>query len=485
MRANGCVAADFDGDGRTDLYVTAAGYDALLWNDGDGTFTEGARAAGIADFGWHAGAAVADVNGDGRQDLFVAGYTDLNAPIPGSEGGFPTDHQAVRDRLYLNEGAGANGRSRFREVGLQAGIEKTREDHGLGAVFTDVTGDGRADLYVANDADPNRLYVNVPFPGGAAADPARLGFRFEDRGREAGVADPNAGMGIAVADYDLDGRADLFVTNSHRQLHAAYRGRPPVAGRPSFADARPAFAQSLDTTLAGWGASWADLDLDGDPDLVLANGAIPVTNLAKDAEPLKVLGNLAAQGKPGQVADVSRLVGLGPGTDVIGRGLAVADYDDDGDLDVAVNSIGGRLQLLENTGARRQLAGGAAEAVRPRCDRDRRAAGRPQAPARGARGQQLPLLGGPARPLRPRRRHGGEGAARPLPRRRRVAAHEREGEPGHHGVAVRRCADTQSPTSGSARCTQDRHSRGPVGRPLQGSSRDAGSPLGDPASCAN
>jgi hypothetical protein len=219
-------------------------------------------------------------------------------------------------------------------------------------VFTDVTGDGRPDLYVANDADPNRLYVNVPWPGGAKADPARLGFRLEDRGREAGVADPNAGMGIAVADYDLDGRADLFVTNSHRQLHAAYRGRPPVAGRPSFADARPAFAQSLDTTLAGWGASWADLDLDGDPDLVLANGAIPVTNLAKDAEPLKVLANLAAQGKPGQVADVSRLVGLGPGTDVIGRGLAVADYDDDGDLDVAVNSVGGRLQLLENTGAR-------------------------------------------------------------------------------------------------------------------------------------
>ncbi|MGZ8688043.1 MAG: FG-GAP-like repeat-containing protein, partial [Gaiellaceae bacterium] len=350
LRANGCVAADFDGDNRTDLYVTAAGYDALLWNDGDGTFTEGARAAGIADFGWHAGAAVADVNGDGLQDLFVTGYTDVNAPIPGSEGGFPTDHQAVRDRLYLNEGAGKNGRSRFREVGLQAGIEKTREDHGLGAVFTDVTGDGRADLYVANDADPNRLYVNVPVPGGATADSARLGFRLEDRGREAGVADPNAGMGIAVADYDLDGRADLFVTNSHRQLHAAYRGRPPVAGRPSFADARPAFAQSLDTTLAGWGASWADLDLDGDPDLVLANGAIPVSHLAQDAEPLKVLANLAAQGKPGQVADVSRLV-LGSGTDVIGRGLAVADYDDDGDLDVAVNSVGGRLQLLENTGA--------------------------------------------------------------------------------------------------------------------------------------
>ncbi len=352
IRANGCVAADFDGDGRTDLYVTAAGYDALLWNDGDGTFTEGAEAAGIAGYGWHAGAAAGDVNGDGLPDLFVAGYTDVNAPIPGSEGGFPSDHLAVRDRLYLNEGPGQSGRSRFREVAQRAGIERDRVDHGLGAVFTDLTGDGRLDLYVANDADPNRLYVNVPWPGGAAADPAGLGFRLEDRGRPAGVADPNAGMGIATADYDLDGHADLIVTNSHRQLHGAFRGREPAAGEPSFADARPAFAPSLDTSLAGWGASFADLDLDGDVDLLLANGAVPVTSLAKDEEPLQVLGNQAAQGRPGQVADVSTLVGLGRGTHAISRGLAVADYDNDGDPDVAVNTIGGRLMLLENTGAR-------------------------------------------------------------------------------------------------------------------------------------
>ena len=238
-------------------------------------------------------------------------------------------------------------------MAAQAGIEQGHDDHGLGAVLADFTGDGRLDLYVANDADPNRLYVNAPRAGGAAADPAGLGFRFVDVGRKAGVDDPNAGMGIAVADYDLDGRLDLFVTNSHKQLHAAYRGRPSAAsGLPLFADARPAFSPSLDTTLAGWGASWADLDLDGDPDLVLANGAVPVTSLAKDAEPLKVLGNLAAQGKQGQVAEVTGLVGLEQAAQVVGRGLAVADYDDDGDPDVAVNSIGGRLQLLENEGAK-------------------------------------------------------------------------------------------------------------------------------------
>jgi ASPIC and UnbV/FG-GAP-like repeat len=150
-------------------------------------------------------------------------------------------------------------------------------------------------------------------------------------------------MGVAAADASGDGHPDLFVTNSHRQLHGVYRSRGP---RARFGDARPDFAPAFDTTLAGWGAAWADLDQDGLLDLIYTNGAIPVTDLAMDAEPITVLG-----GSGSKVADVSAGVGLGEGPHLNGRGLAAADYDNDGDLDVAVGSIGGPLVLLRSSGA--------------------------------------------------------------------------------------------------------------------------------------
>jgi ASPIC/UnbV protein/VCBS repeat protein/NQR2/RnfD/RnfE family subunit of NADH-ubiquinone oxidoreductase len=351
LRGDGCAAADFNLDGYTDLYVTSAGfnvptdgYDALLWNNGDGTFTEGAKAAGIDAPGWHAGAAVGDVNGDGRPDLFVAGYTDPNIVVPSSSG-FPTNHEAVPDRLYVNEGRDSNGRSTFREVARAAGIERAKATHGLGAIFTDVNGDGRLDLYVANDADPNQLYLNVPATNG-------LGFRYEEVARREGVDDPNAGMGIAAQDWSGDGRTDLFVTNSRGQLHAAYRSLG-WSRSTSYADARPDFATAVGTRSTGWGASWADLDLDGDLDLVLADGAIPVTNLEKNAQHAQVIENVTKPGHPARFASVGQRVGLDRIAPVNGRGLAVADYDSDGDLDVAINTIGGRLILLRNDAPKR------------------------------------------------------------------------------------------------------------------------------------
>lgn len=336
VRGQGCVAADLDGDGSIDLFVTTAERSLLLWNEGDGTFSEGAEEAGVHAYGWRTGAAVGDLNGDGRPELFVAGYVDLNNRIPEATLGFPNTYQGVRDLLFLNEGRGDGGRATFREVGAEAGLEVTRFGYGLGAVMSDLDRDGDLDLYVANDTNPNRLYENVPWPGGAAVDPAGLGFRLEERAAPAGVADAGSGMGVAVGDYDGDGLPDLFVTNARRQVHGAFRSEP---GGKSYADVRDRLGPPL-TGSTGWGVSWADLDLDTELDLVLVNGHVPVTDLREDAERVQVFVN----GGERLRADPPRVSALNA------RGSAVADFDDDGDLDVAVLSVGGRLALLENVG---------------------------------------------------------------------------------------------------------------------------------------
>jgi hypothetical protein len=328
VQGNGCVPIDL-GNGYPSLFITTNTYNVLLRNNGNGAFTNITHEAGIdafGTFGWHTGAAVADVNGDGRPDIFVSGYADVNAPVD-SQRGFPTNYQAFPELLYLNEGPDKNGVPHFKEVAKQAGLDRYPTDHSLGAEFL-----ANSVLYVANDLSPNRYYLDVP--GGP------LGFHFIDRGARNGVNDPNAGMGIAAQDYSGD--QYLFVTNSRGQGNAAFRSR--TGG--GFANVAATFANASGGGQTGWGDSWVDLSNDGKLDLVFANGAIPVTNLKQDAGRIEVLQNLGN----GKFANASKAVGLDPGPLVNGRGLAVADYDNDGRMDIAINSIGGKLILLHNTG---------------------------------------------------------------------------------------------------------------------------------------
>jgi hypothetical protein len=170
-------------------------------------------------------------------------------------------------------------------------------------------------------------------------------------------------MGIADADYDGDGREDLFISNSRGQVHAVYRSNPPDELAPSFTDVRADLGPDLGNS-TGWGVSWIDLDLDSYLDLVLVNGDVPVTDLTGDAEPMQAYRNLGAR-QPGRFADVGALVGLGEAGPQLARGSAAADYDNDGDVDVAVVTVGGPLILLENTGARGNWLGVALEGVPP------------------------------------------------------------------------------------------------------------------------
>ena len=313
---------------------------------------------------------------------------------------------------WASTGTAARGSARSASA---PGSSPLGVDHGLGAVFTDVDDDGRLDLYVANDLDPNRLYLNVA----RETTDRRSASASRSAARSEGVDDPNAGMGIAAADYSLDGRDDLFVTNSRRQLHAVVPQRTRDRGA-AFADARPDFAAALGKDYTGWGVSWIDLDLDGNLDLVLANGAIPVLNLEKDAQRIQVLENLTGEGRARRVRRRRRRRrDCPPAGASNGRGLAAADYDNDGDVDVAINSIGGRLILLRNTGAAGHWLEVKLRGFAPGRQGHRRAARRPEARARGARRQQLPLLRGSSRPLRSRLGDAGRRARRALPRRQR------------------------------------------------------------------
>ncbi|MCP4168344.1 MAG: ScyD/ScyE family protein [Chloroflexi bacterium] len=355
LRGNGCLAADLNGDGWTDMFITADGPNALLWNNGDGAFSEGAAAAGLDSPEWNSAAVAGDLNGDGLLDIFVASFIDLEKKVPKPAGLFPQDYYGLPDRLFINRKAKGKGQKPiFREAAFEAGL--LREERGLGALLSDFDNDGDLDLYIANDGHPNRMYANEPWPGGIEADPEGLGFRFIDLTETAQVGDAGSGMGVAGGDYDGDGFIDLLVTNWERELNALYRNETAVGGDPTFQYSTYRIGMvGLGNSQTGWGTAWADFDHDTDPDLIIVNGRVPVTNLETDRQRVRFYLNRSwnadgSQGPGGQFFDFSQQVGLKDVGPILARGSAVADYDNDGDLDIAINAIAGDVVLLQNDG---------------------------------------------------------------------------------------------------------------------------------------
>jgi enediyne biosynthesis protein E4 len=339
----GAAAADYDGDGRQDLYVTSYGRNILYRNNGDGTFSDVTAKAGVAAPGWSTCAVWFDYDADGRLDLFVSSFVFYDK----TQNLYCTDELKQRyycvpslfkpmpSRLFRNKGDGT-----FGDVSRESGIAGS-PGKSFGAVATDVNNDGLIDLFVANDTMPNFLFVNK----GAG--------KFEEEGLAAGVAyseagRPRSGMGVDAADYDADGWQDLFVANIDLEFFSLYRNQKDL----TFTD-EPGEIAPATQFLSGWGLKFFDYDNDGDPDLLLANGhpddliEMRVARV-KYREPMLMFENTGRSYK-----NVSAQSGAVFARPLSARGLAVGDVDNDGDLDALVSNNGEPPVLLRNEGGSR------------------------------------------------------------------------------------------------------------------------------------
>ena len=346
----GCVVADYDNDGNADLFVTNFGPNILYRNNGDGTFTDATAAAGLAQAGrWHTGAAFGDYDGDGYVDLYVAAYLDFDVRNPPKPGGCsyhglavkacgPRGFRGAPDSLYRNNGDGT-----FTDVTVAAGVEDRERYFGFAVVFDDFDNDGRPDIFVANDSNPNYLYHN------------RGDGTFREIGVTAGVAysadgKEHSGMGAAVGDYDNNGLMDLFITAFADDNYALFRND----GNNVFTDVSyPSGVAEPTIPWLGWATFFLDYDNDGHRDLFVVNGHVypEIDGFRKESyrQPLQVLANLGN----GKFREATADAGLARIPRRSGRGAASCDYDNDGDIDAVVSNIDDRPMLLRNDGGNR------------------------------------------------------------------------------------------------------------------------------------
>jgi hypothetical protein len=357
----GVAAADYDGDGDPDLYVTNWGPDRLYRNEGDGTFTEIGEAAGVADRRWSVSAAWSDVDRDGDLDLYVTNYVEFDFERypargqPGRRGEPPCSWHGIEilcgprnlepafDVLYVNEGdPDGDGIPTFRDGTREAGLRTVEPYFGLAALFFDADLDGDDDLYVANDSQLNLYFINRG--DGTFQDASMLsGLAYNEQGHE------QASMGLAAGDHDGDGLLDLAVTNFSHDHDTLYHNE----GQHTFTDVSyPAGIGARSFFNLAWGNAFVDLDHDGREDLFVANGHVyPEVDQRDTGTTFRQRNSLYHNVDGTRFEEIGERAGPGLQLVKTSRALLPADVDGDGDVDLLVTSLDDTPDLLRNDGA--------------------------------------------------------------------------------------------------------------------------------------
>jgi enediyne biosynthesis protein E4 len=347
--ANGVCVADYNNDGFDDIFCTYFGQNRLYRNNGDGTFTDVTKQAGLWDDSearWGAGCAFVDYNRDGYLDLFVSNYIRFSfkhAPVPGESStcnwkgipvncgprGLPTG----RHSLYRN-----NGDATFTEVTKQAGIAGATESYGMTVVAADFDEDGWPDIFVACDSTPSLLFMNN-HDGTFREEGVMRGVALSDDGME------QAGMGVGIGDYNLDGHLDLFKTHFMGDTSGFYRND----GKGNFDEVTRLAKVGVETRFTSWGAGIVDLDNDGYPDVFFVTGSVyPEVERKLPQYPYKTPRVLFRNLGNGTFEELESQADDGITAPHSSRGCAFGDFDNDGDMDVLIVNMNEPPSLLRN-----------------------------------------------------------------------------------------------------------------------------------------
>jgi len=347
--AMGGAVGDYNNDGWPDLYITCLGGNVLYRNNGDGTFTDVTRQAGVADGRWSTGAAFADYDHDGNLDLMVTNYVDFHLTDLPEFGSKPTCKfrglsvqcgprglKGAGDSLFHNNGDGT-----FTDVSKQAGVSDPSGFYGLGVAWSDFDRRGAQDIYVANDSVPNYLYRE------------NKNFTFTDVGLESGTAVSGDGleqgsMGVAIGDYLHTGYPAIFITNFADEYNTLYKNN----GHYQFEDVSYQAGVALASVpYVGWGTAFADFDNDGWLDLFVANGHVyPQIDTLPSGARYRQPKLLHMNQHDGTFCDASAQAGAALMEPRVSRGAAFGDLFNDGHIDVVVEDLDGGPMVLRNTG---------------------------------------------------------------------------------------------------------------------------------------